>query len=127
MSQYRSTIQWRDFRGCLYLAHLASLDIELTVELVEDLLADYSPVVVAPAGNLWIEKSNEVFLLGRFVTANALGQCFAMTLDGVCTRFDEGLEVSSTSRVELACSILTIREPQKVEAGCIPFLEEGVS
>ena len=82
-------------------------DIELMIEFLENLFADHRPVVVAPAGNLWIEKSNEVFLPGRLVATNALGQLPVMTLDSVCTRFDQSLEASSRSRVELTHSILT--------------------
>ena len=91
-------------------------DIELMVEFLEDLFTDYGPIVVAPARNLWIEQSNEVFLRGRLVAAYALGQRFVMTLDGVGTRCDEGLEASSRCRIELAHSILTNRETQEVEA-----------
>lgn len=115
------------FSGMSISGPFRELHIEPMIELVEDLCADYSSVVVAPACNLWIEKSNEVFLRGRFVATNALGERFAMTLDGVGTRCDERFEAFSPCTIELARPILTDRETQEVEARCFSFLEEGVS
>ena len=114
------------FPGVSVSGPFRKFDIELMIELLEDLFADHSPVVVAPARNLWIEKSNKIFLRGRLVAANALGQLLVMTLDGVCTWFDQGLKASSCARVELAHSILTNREAQAVEARCTCFVEKRV-
>ena len=46
---------------------LVEFDVELLVEFLANLFADYSAIVVAPAGNFWMQKSNEVFLRGRLV------------------------------------------------------------
>jgi hypothetical protein len=114
------------FSGMSVSGPFVELDIELMVEFLENLFADYSAIVVAPASNLWIEQSDEVFLFGRLVAVNTLGQLLAMTLDGVCTRFDQGLEASSRPCVELAYSVLTHRETQEVEAACPFYVEKCV-
>lgn len=114
------------FSGRSVSGPLVELDRELMVEFLAHLFADHSARGVAPAGNLWIQPSTEVFLLRRLVVANGLGQRLAMTFDGVCTRFDQGLEASSRSRVALPHSILTNRDSQEVEADSAFFVEQRV-
>jgi hypothetical protein len=60
------------FSGVSVSGPSRQFDVALMIEFLEDLFANYSPVIITPACNFWIQQSNEVSLLGRFVAADAL-------------------------------------------------------
>lgn len=92
-------------------------------KFLENRCADYRAIVVAPAGNVWRQKSHGVCRRGRVLAGEARGQRRGMTFDGVRTRCDQGRAASSRCRVARAHALWTHRDTPAVHAAA-PFCVE---
>jgi hypothetical protein len=55
-------------------------------------LADHSPVVLAPAGDHWVELPDQIFLASGLVVPKDFAELRIGALDGCPTEFDQGFE-----------------------------------